>query len=60
MNFGGEHMQGEDTAFAVSREEAQRLIAAHDGDVALLWLFLRQSPAGTLEDAARALCRTRA
>ena len=53
-------MQGEDTAFAVSREEAQRLIAAHDGDVALLWLFLRQSPGGTLEDAARALCRTRA
>ena len=53
-------MQGEDTAFSVSREEAQRLIAAHDGDVALLWLFLRQSPGGTLEDAARALCRTRA
>lgn len=53
-------MQGEDTAFAVSREEAQRLIAAHDGDVALLWLFMRQSPGGTLEDAARALCRTRA
>lgn len=53
-------MQGEDTAFAVSREEAQRLISAHDGDVALLWLFLRQSPGGTLEDAARALCRTRA
>ena len=53
-------MQGGDTAFSVSREEAQRLIAAHDGDVALLWLFLQQSPGGTLEDAARALCRTRA
>ena len=53
-------MQGEAEAFLVSPEEAEHLIAAHDGDVALLWLFLRQRPAGTLEDAARALCRTRA
>ena len=53
-------MQGEAEAFLVSPEEAQRLIAAHDGDVALLWLFLRQRPGSTLEDAARALCRTRA
>ena len=53
-------MQGEKEAFSVSREEAQRLIAAHDGDVALLWLYQRQCPGGTLEDAARTLCRTRA
>ncbi len=53
-------MQGEAEAFLVSPEEAQRLIAAHDGDITLLWLFLRQRPGSTLEDAARALCRTRA
>ena len=53
-------MQGEADAFLVSPEEAQHLIAAHDGDVALLWLFLRQCPESSLEDAARALCRTRA
>jgi len=53
-------MQGEGTAFSVSREEAEQLITAHDGDVALLWLFLRQCPGASLEDAARALCRTRA
>ena len=53
-------MQGEGEEIRVSRQEAERLIAAHDGDVALLWLFLRQSPGGSLEDAARALCRTRA
>ena len=53
-------MQGEAEAFLVSPEEAQHLIAAHDGDVALLWLFLRQCPESSLEDAARALCRTRA
>lgn len=36
----------------------ERLIAAHDGDVALLWLFRQQRPGADLEEAARALCRT--
>lgn len=34
------------------------LIAAHDGDVALLWLYLQRSGSFCAEDAARALCRT--
>ena len=53
-------MQGGSAGFSVDREEAEHLIAAHDGDVTLLWLFLRQNPGAALEDAARALCRTRA
>ena len=36
----------------------ERLVAAHDGDVALLWLFRQQQPGADLEQAARALCRT--
>lgn len=53
-------MQGIGEEILVSSLEAERLIAAHDGEVALLWLYLRQNPGGDLEDAARALCRTRA
>ena len=41
-------------------KEAEQIIAAHDGDVALLWLCLRQNPEAGVEDAARMLCRTRA
>ena len=37
---------------------AERLIAAHDGDVALLYIFYRHTGSLDLEDAARALCRT--
>ena len=44
---------------SVPASEAERIIAAHDGDVALLWLCLRHEPDATLEDAARMLCRTR-
>ena len=40
-------------------KEAEQIIAAHDGDVALLWLCLRQNPEAGVEDAARMLCRTR-
>ena len=40
--------------------ELEQIIAAHDGDVALLWLCLRRDPGATLEDAARLLCRTKA
>ena len=42
----------------ISPAALERLIAAHDGDVALLWLYRLRSPDGDLEDAARALCRT--
>lgn len=36
----------------------ERLIAAHDGDVALLYLFYRHTGSQDLEQAAVALCRT--
>jgi len=41
-------------------KEAEQIIAAHDGDVALLWLCLRRNPDAGIEDAAGMLCRTRA
>ena len=41
-------------------KEAEQIIAAHDGDVALLWLCLRRNPDTGVEDAAGMLCRTRA
>lgn len=37
---------------------ADRLIAAHDGDVALLYIYARRSGCRDLEKAASALCRT--
>lgn len=37
--------------------DMDRLIAAHDGDVALLYLYLRRH-GGNLDSAARELCRT--
>lgn len=40
-------------------KETEQIIAAHDGDVALLWLCLRHDPNASIEDAARMLCRTR-
>ena len=53
-------MQGTGEDFRALMAEAEQIIAAHDGDVALLWLCLRRDPSCGLEDAARALCRTRA
>lgn len=37
---------------------AERLIAAHDGDVALLYIYVRHTGSQDLEQAARDLCRT--
>ncbi len=37
---------------------ADRLIAAHDGDVALLYIYARRNNCRDLEKAASALCRT--
>ena len=37
---------------------ADRLIAAHDGDVALLYIYLLRTGSENPEDAARDLCRT--
>ncbi len=52
-------MQGYEN-LSVSRAEAEALLAAHDGDVALLFLYLRHGGTADHEAAARALCRTRA
>ena len=41
----------------ISQASADRLIAAHDGDVALLYICLQRTD-GDLEGAARELCRT--
>lgn len=43
----------------ISAETADRLIAAHDGDMALLALYLARHPAADDETAAAVLCRTR-
>lgn len=42
----------------ISASAADRLIAAHDGDVALLYLFIRRSGCRDADKAADALCRT--
>ena len=43
----------------ISSAAADRLLAAHDGDVALLYLYLCRHGRFDAEDAARLLCRTR-
>ena len=48
------------TALPLPSEAADRLIAAHDGDVALLYLYIARTGALDAERAAGALCRTRA
>ena len=43
----------------ISKSAAEALIAAHDGDLALLYLYLRSRGTADPERAARDLCRTR-
>ena len=50
-------MQQSTSENIISQASADRLIAAHDGDVALLYIYLQRT-GGDLEDAARELCRT--
>ena len=61
MNFapGGGESVGSGN-ISIQSEELERLVAAHDGDVALLWLYRLLRGSDAPEDAARALCRTRA
>ena len=42
----------------ISASVADRLIAAHDGDAALLYIYLARNPAADLDRAAHDLCRT--
>lgn len=51
-------MQGELGKNLISEAAADRLIAAHDGDLALLYLFICRSGGADLERAACELCRT--
>lgn len=51
-------MQSVTTDNSIPDAALDRLIAAHDGDVALLFLYLRRSPSADTEQAARDLCRT--
>ena len=51
-------MQGETEKLTLSPAAADRLLAAHDGDVALLYLYRLRHDGLDLEDAARVLCRT--
>lgn len=51
-------MQGITDDKFISAADADRLIAAHDGDVALLYLYIRRTGSTDTEGAARALCRT--
>ena len=51
-------MQGEADKLNLSPAAADRLLAAHDGDVALLYLYRLRHGTLDSEDAARVLCRT--
>jgi len=47
-----------DIILNITQTEANKLITAHDGDVALLCLFRKLNPGASDEQAADALCRT--
>ena len=51
-------MQDSTTEKAISARALDRLLAAHDGDVALLYLYWLKSGSQDPEQAAAALCRT--
>ena len=47
-----------DNSIIISPQAADRLIAAHDGDVALLYIYRLRTGCTGHEQAARDLCRT--
>ena len=51
-------MQGNFADNLISPAAADRLIAAHEGDLALLYLFVQRTGCKDLDKAAGALCRT--
>lgn len=51
-------MQGNLRDNIISAAAADKLLAAHDGDLALLYIFMQRSGRRDLEAAAAALCRT--
>ena len=52
-------MQGTYTGNLISSSAADKLLEAHDGDLALLYLFMQRTGSFDLEQAAGRLCRTR-
>ena len=51
-------MAEDKNGFSVSREALEKLIQAHDGDLALLYLYLLQGGSPDKDSAALKLCRT--
>lgn len=51
-------MQGKFAENLISPAAADRLISAHDGDLALLYIFMQRTGSRDLERAAGELCRT--
>ena len=52
-------MQGTYTGNLISPSAADKLLEAHDGDLALLYLFMQRTGSFDLEQAAGRLCKTR-
>ena len=51
-------MSGQDRLNSISPAAADKLISAHDGDVALLYIYMARHGGHDLDAAARDLCRT--
>lgn len=51
-------MSSQDRSNSISAAIADKLIAAHDGDVALLYIYMVRRGSRDLDGAARELCRT--
>ena len=51
-------MSGHDRSNSISSAIADKLISAHDGDVALLYIYMARRGGHDLDAAARDLCRT--
>ena len=51
-------MSGQDRSNSISSAIADKLISAHDGDVALLYIYMARRGGHNLDAAARDLCRT--
>lgn len=51
-------MSGQDRSNSISSAIADKLISAHDGDVALLYIYMVRRGGHDLDGAARDLCRT--
>ena len=51
-------MSGQDRSNSISSAIADKLISAHDGDVALLYIYMARRGGHDLDAAARDLCRT--